>query len=324
MKYLGRLLLLLALALAVSPLIAQSYPAKPVRIVCPFPAGGLSDTFLRALAQGLTKHWGQQVLVENRPGANTMIAADFTAKSPPDGYTILMASDATLSINPFLYSKLTYDPVKDFIPVVSIHAVPAVLVVSPALGVDSLQGLLALAKAKPRELNYGSFGMGSTPHLDTEYFNERSGISLTHVPYKGGADVLPALAGNQIQVAIVGVAGAAPFIRSNRVKAIATLASRRLPALPDVPTMGELGMTGFDTRAAWNGLVVPAATPRTLVDQIARDVAQVITEREFEQRFVINAGLEPLVLGPDPFAEHLNADRRKHGAEVRKLNIRLD
>ena len=324
MTFLRTLLLLLGFVFCAPPALAQTYPTKPVRIICPFPAGGLSDTFLRALSQGLTRQWGQQVLVENRPGANTMIAADATAKSPPDGYTILMASDATLSINPFLYSKLTYDPVKDFIPVVTIHAVPAVLVVSPALEVSSLQSLVALAKARPGELNYGSFGMGSTPHLDTEFFNERSGIVLTHVPYKGGADVLPALSANQIQVAIVGVAGAAPFIRSNRVKAIGMLSSRRLPVLPDVPTMSELGMSGFDTRAAWNGLVVPAATPRPLVDQIAKDVAQVINEPEFQQRFIINAGLEPLVLMPDQFAEYLNTDRRKHGAEIRKLNIRLD
>ena len=324
MKLFRSFVFLFAAAFAALPVWGQTYPAKPVRIICPFPAGGLSDTFLRALAQGMTKHWGQQVLIENRPGANTMIAADATAKAPPDGYTILMASDATLSINPFLYSKLTYDPVKDFIPVVTIHAVPAVLVVSPGLEVSSLQSLIALAKTKPRELNYGSFGLGSTPHLDTEFFNERTGIQLTHVPYKGGADVLPAVAANQIQVAIVGVAGAAPFIRTNRVKAIGMLSARRLPVLPDVPTMAELGMHGFDTRAAWNGLVVPANTSKVLVDQIARDVAVVINEPEFQSRFITQAGLEPMVLGPEQFAEYLNADRRKHGAEIRKLNIRLD
>jgi tripartite-type tricarboxylate transporter receptor subunit TctC len=144
------------------------------------------------------------------------------------------------------------------------------------------------------------------------------------VPYKGGADVLPALAANQIQVAIVGVAGAAPFIRSNRVKAIGMLSARRLPVLPDVPTMGELGMAGFESRAAWNGLVVPATTPKALVQQIARDVAQVINEAEFQQRFITSAGLEPLVLMPEQFADYLAADRNKHGAEIRKLNIRLD
>ena len=302
---------------------AQGYPNKPVRIIVPFPAGGLTDVFTRGLAQELTKLWGQQVIVENRPGANTIIAAEATAKSAPDGYTMLMANDPTLSSNQYLYTKLPYDPVRDLAPVVNLIAVPSVLVANPSVPANTLQELIALAKQKPGEVTYGTFGPGSKTHIDTEGFSALTGIKLNHVPYKGIADVVPALISGQIQIALSGVSPVLPHLRSGKLKAIAMADSRRSPVLPDVPTFAEGGVPGFESRSGF-GLAVPAGTPRPVIDRIAADVGRVVLMAEFRERFITGVGLEPMLLMTDQFADFLKADRATYAARVKNISVKLD
>lgn len=313
----------LLLSLLADSATAQIFPARPVRIIVPFTAGGLTDVLARGLAQELTKIWSQQVIVENRPGANTIIAAELTAKSAPDGYTLLMANDPTLSSNQYLYTRLPYDPVRDFAPVINMVAVPSVLVASPSLPAGSLQELIALAKRKPGEITYGTFGPGSKTHIDTEGFSALAGVRFNHVPYKGIAEVVPAVMAGQIDIALAGVSPVLPHIRSGKLKAIAMAARQRSPVLPDVPTFAEAGIPNFESRS-WFGLVVPAATPRTIIDRIASDVSRILALNEFREKFVTGVGLELHVLMPDPFAEFLKADRATYAIRVKNINVKLD
>lgn len=313
----------LALAFAAGTAFAQAYPSKPVHMIIPFPAGGLTDVIARGLAQELTKVWGQPVLVENRPGANTIIAAEVTAKAPPDGYTMLMANDPTLSSNQYLYSKLPYDPVKDFAPVINIIGVPSVLVAHPSFPANTLPELIALAKQRPGTITYGTFGPGSKTHIDTEGFSQIAGIKLLHVPYKGIAEVLPAVLAGQINLALSGVSPALPLIRSGKLKAIAHGGAQRSSALPNVPTFAEAGTPNFESRS-WFGLVVPAATPRPIIDHIANDVNRIVTNKQFDDKFITGVGLEPFVLMPDQFAEFLKTDRAIYEARVKSVGVKLD
>ena len=313
----------LLLALLADSVAAQIYPARPVRIIVPFPAGGLTDVLARGLAQELTKSWTQQVIVENRPGANTIIAAELTAKSAPDGYTLLMANDPTLSSNQYLYTKLPYDPVRDFAPVINMVAVPSVLVARPSLPAGSLRELIALAKRKPGEITYGTFGPGSKTHIDTEGFSALAGVRFNHVPYKGIAEVVPAVMAGQIDIALSGVSPVLPHIRSGKLKAIAMAVLKRSPVLPDVPTFAEAGIPNFESRS-WFGLVVPVATPRPIIDRIAGDVSRILALNEFREKFVTGVGLELHVLMPDAFAEFLKAYRATYAIRVKNINVKLD
>jgi len=303
------LLSFLALVLPAGTANSQTYPSKPVRIIVPFPAGGLADVLTRGLAQELSKAWGQQVISENRPGANTIIAAEATAKSPPDGYTMLMANDPTLSSNQYLYSKLPYDPVKDFAPVINIIAVPSVLVANASLPAGTLRELINLAKQKT--------------HIDTEGYSALAGIKLTHVPYKGIAEVVPALLAGQINIALAGVQPVLVHLRSGKLKAIAMATMKRSPVLPEVPTFSEAGIPNFESRS-WFGLVVPVGTPRPTIDRIANDVRRIASNKEFQDKFVTGVGLEPFILMPDQYAEMLKADREIYAARVKNINVKLD
>ena len=319
----NQLLWLLAFILGAGLANAQSYPAKPVKIIVPFVAGGLTDVLTRGLGQELTKIWGQQVVVESRPGANTIIAAELTAKSLPDGYTVLIAYDATVSSNPYLYSKLPYDPVKDFAPVVNLVALYSMLVAGASFPANTLQEFIALAKQKPGELNYGTSGLGSSLHIATEAMSAAAGIKMTHVPYKGVAEILPAIIAGHISVAVTGIQPSLTHLRSGRLKAIAFASPRRSPSLPDLPTFTEAGMPGFESRT-WFGMLAPAATPRPVIDRIANAVKQAFANKEFLDKYVIGVGMEPLVLMPDEFAEFLKADRAKYAVLVKNINVRLD
>jgi len=320
----SRLVAAIAAILALSAgAYAQNYPVKPVRIIIPFSAGGLTDVLGRGLANELTKMWGQQVIVENRAGANTIIAAELVAKSPPDGYTLLIANDPTLSINQYMYSKLPYDPVRDFTPVINIIQSVTVLVVTPALPADNLQELIAMAKARPGEVTYGTFGYGSSVHLDTVELSAMAGIRLSHIPFKGIADVLPAVMSGQINMGLSAVAPALANIRSGRLKALAYAGTQRSKVLPNVPTYAEAGLPGFLTHG-WFGFVVPAGTPRPVIDKIAADTSKVITTREFDEKFVTGVGMELLNQGPDEYAEFLVKDRSQYAKRVKEVNVKLD
>ena len=313
----------LLFALCSTVALAQSYPNKPVRIVIPFPPGGLTDVLGRGLGAELSRMWGQPVIIDNRPGANTIIAAEYVAKQPADGYTLFMATDAALSSNQYLYNKLPYDPVKDFVPVVNMVTTTTILVAAPNLKASNVRELVQLAKSKPGELTYGSFGPGSSTHMDTEAFSNLAGIKLTHVPYKGIADVVPAVMSSQIDLALSGVPPVLQHIRSGRLKAIAFAGATRSPLLPDVPTFQEAGFRGFEA-IAWFGLVAPAGTPRAVLDKVAADVSEVLARPEFKEKFITAVGLGPFTQNPDQFAEFLKQDRLKYQQRVKEVGVKLD
>jgi tripartite-type tricarboxylate transporter receptor subunit TctC len=313
----------LLLALVHGGAAAEDYPSKPVKIVVPFPAGGLSDVLARGLAQELARTWGQQVLIDNRPGANTIIGAEIVAHSPSDGYTLLLANDPTLSANQYLYRRLPYDPVKDLVPVVNLVIVASVLVAAPGFPAVTLPALIDYARTHPEKVTYGSFGLGSKTHIDTEGFAVLAGVQFTHVPYKGIAEVLPAVASGQVDIALSGVSAVLPLIKNGKVKPIAMAAPERSPVLPDVPTFSESGMPGFESRS-WFGLVAPAGTPQPLIARIAADSARIARNPSFAAKFIEGVGLETFVLMPDEFAAYLQKDRETYGTRIKRIGVRLD
>jgi tripartite-type tricarboxylate transporter receptor subunit TctC len=302
---------------------ASSYPVKSVRIVIPVPPGGVQDLIARGLGQELTRVWGQSVVVENRPGAGGVAAADAVAKSAADGTSILMADDVPLVISPLLIAKLPYDAVADFTPVIALVQSSHVFVVASAFPARNLQELIAVAKSKPGAINYGSFGVGSTVHLNTEEFASLAGVRVTHIPYKGGADVLRAVVAGEVQFAIVGLTPAKPLVTQGRLRILAYTGTRRLAEIAEVPTVAEAGVPGFSTRS-WFGWMVPSATPRTIVDKIAVDAARVVATPEFREKHLLPAGLEALGLGPDQFPALLREGRIKYDALIKRANVRLN
>ncbi|ARP83669.1 hypothetical protein CAL12_24560 [Bordetella genomosp. 8] len=301
----------------------QAFPVKMVRIVVPFTAGGLADVLARGLAQELGARWSQPVVVENRPGANTIIAAEYVARSQPDGYTLLMANDPTVSANQYLYRKLPYDPVKDFTPVASVAQTREVLLVSKDFPASSVQELVAHAKARPGQVTYGSYGQGSKAHLDAATLSEQAGIELTHVPYKGVADVMTALVGGQINMAMVGVPPSIPMVRADKVRLLAVAAPQRIAAFPDTSTFAELGFPAMVAQS-WFGLIAPAGTPPAVVRKIADDVRQVVAQPAFQEKFITSVGLEPLGQGPEDFGRFLAKDRQAYEHIIRGLKVTLD
>jgi tripartite-type tricarboxylate transporter receptor subunit TctC len=302
---------------------AQTFPSRPVRIIVPVTAGGLSDLLARQVAQEFTQLWGQQVFVENRPGANTILAAEAAAKAAPDGYTLMLTTPPAVSINQFLFRKLPYDPERDLAPVFNIAYAPPVFIVGAGVPVSTLQEFVALAKSKPGELAYGSFGVGSVAQIDIEVLSARAGMRMNHIPYKGIADVLPALVSGLIQFGYAGIPPVLALIRQGRIKALAVGAPRRIALLPDVPTLDEAGFPGLDLRG-WFGIVAPAATPRSIIDKIAADLAQISARPEFRSKSITGVGLEPMPQLPDQFAEFLKEERARNALVIRTLNLVLD
>ena len=313
-----------ALVLAVSSITAgaQGFPNKPVRLIVPYPAGGLTDVLARGISAEVVKVWGQPLLVENRPGASQMIGAEATAKSAPDGYTIGMMDKTPLAINPWLFSKLSYDPVKDFAPVINLVQTSQVLVAHPALPANNVKELIELAKSKPGSINYGTFGAGSITHLDSEAFAAAAGVKLTHIPYKGIAEVLPAVASGQIQIALSGIPPMLPLARQGRLKVLGAMTPQRVPVLADVPTFAEQGYPLASS--SWFALFAPAGTPRPIIDKIAADIGRIITQKDFDERFITGVGLEMLNHGPDQLAATVAADRAKYQVYVKNVGVKLD
>jgi tripartite-type tricarboxylate transporter receptor subunit TctC len=318
-----RFLLLVGALLIGGTAAAQSFPSRPVKIVVSYPAGGVVDVLARPLAAGLQQAWGHPVIVENRPGANAIIGTDYVAKQPGDGHTLLFANDPSLSSNQYLYSKLPYDPVKDFVPIVSVASTTLILTTNSSVPASNLAQLLALARQKPGELSYGSFGPGSVTHLDTEAFATAAGIKLLHIPYKGTADVVQALSAGQISMALGAIGPVVPHLRAGKMKAIAVASMQRQPLVPEVPTFHEAGIPNFEARS-WFALAAPAGTPRAVVERIAADVLKVVAQPEYRKRFVLDQGLEPFELGPDQFAQYLAKDRAKYAERIKNANVRLD
>ena len=310
----------LSLSLGVS---AQSYPNRSVKVLVSVPAGGLQDAIARSMATRLNEVFGQPVVVENRPGANTIIAAELAAKSPADGYTLLVATDSTMSINPHLYAKLPYDPERDFAPISQIAQLVEVLFVSAETPASNVREFVEYAKKQPGKVNYGSFGLGSNAHLAAMNLQRMTGIEMVHVPYKGGADAIPALQTNQVQLLVTAIVLGQSSVKAGKAKVLAVSGSRRHPVLPDVPTFAEAGFPAFDSRA-WFGLVTPSGTPSGIVGRLAEEVAKYVKSPAFAEKFASAFAVDAIGSTSAEFAAFMKADREKYGQIVRAANVRLD
>jgi tripartite-type tricarboxylate transporter receptor subunit TctC len=306
---------ILAFAFAAS-VFAQGWPSKPVRIIVAYPPGGGIDVMARQIAAKLTSEWGQPVVVENRPGANTIVASDAVAKSAPDGHTILFTTDATFSINPHLYVKLPFDTQRDFIPLTMLVLLQQLLVAHPSLQADTLLQLIALAKSNPGKINYASYGSGSQPHLSGEMLKHNAGIDLVHVPYKGISLAVPAVVAGEVQLTFAGIATSMGPLKSGRIKAIAIGGTKRSPIWPDVPTFAELGYPEVETHA-WFGLFLPAGSPRQAVARIHQDAKKILEEPGFRRTQLIDKGYEVVGSSPEEFSAYIVKDRDSRGRAVK-------
>ncbi|MFM9969617.1 MAG: Bug family tripartite tricarboxylate transporter substrate binding protein [Burkholderiales bacterium] len=302
---------------------AQNYPAKPVRIVVAVAPGGLQDQLARGLAQDLGRIWNQSVIVENRPGAGGIAAAESVKSSGADGHSILQMDNNAYLTNFFLRPKLPYDLERDFTPVIVLVFAKNILVTSTAITARNILDVFALARQKPGALNYGSFGIGAINHIDTEALATLAGVSFTHVPYKGGAPLLQAIMTNEVQFALAGMTAAIPLIRQNRIRAIGYGGLTRSPLFPDVPTLAESGLAGFES-AAWFGWAVPLGTSRDIVDKIHADTAKVMTVPEFRDKFILGAGHEPGGIHGSKVPEMLTAEKVTFGNRIKPLNLKLE
>jgi len=312
-------LLLASAALCAAGAFAQGYPAKPVRMVVPFAAGGAVDTVARALGQKLTESWKQPVLVDNRPGAGGNIAADAVAKAAADGYALLITTQG-FAISPGLYKKLPFDATRDFAPVTQLTSSFLVLVCGPQMPAQSVRELIALAKSTPGTINYGSTGVGAPPHLLGELLKSATGIDMLHVPYKGDAPLTQALLAGEVQVAFMPLAGVLPHIKSGRVRALGVSGKVRSAAMPDVPTFAEAGIPFEFT--GWLGIFAPAAAPREIVVQIQREIAKAIVAPDLLERWPA-WGYEPVGNTPEQFASKLAADLAMYAKVIRDAGIPL-
>jgi len=301
---------------------AQSYPNRAIRLVVPFPAAGTTDILARAAAQKLTEAFGQSVVVDNRPGAAGNIGSDLVAKSAPDGYTLLMGTVGTHAINPSLYSKMPYDHVKDFVPVVLVAGVPNVLVVNPALPVNSVADLIKLAKDKPGQINFASSGSGTSIHLSGELFKTMAGVDITHIPYKGSSPALTDLMGGQVQIMFDNLPSALPQIKAGKLRAIAVTSLKRAPVLPDVPTISESGLPGFEA-SSWFGVLAPAGTPAPIVARINAEVNKWLQSAEAREK-LLSQGAEAAGGSPEQFANHIRAESEKWAKVVKASGAKVD
>jgi tripartite-type tricarboxylate transporter receptor subunit TctC len=300
----------------------SAYPDKPIRFIVTFAPGGGTDIFARAIAVKFTEAWGQPVIVDNRAGGNGNIGADIVAKAPADGYTILLTTNATIVINPHL-SKLSYDPVRDFAPVSQVATLPFVLLVHPSIPVKSVAELIALAKARPGQLNFGSSGGGGGAHLGGEMMKTAAKIDMTHVPYKGAAPALVALLSGEVQFMFVSILTATPLIESNRVRAIAVSSLKRSPAFPNVPAVAETpGLAGFETDL-WYGMLAPAKTNPRIVDKLYQETKKVLFVPEFRNRFE-PTGTQMAGTSPAEFAQTIKKDLAKWALVIKASGVKLD
>jgi tripartite-type tricarboxylate transporter receptor subunit TctC len=301
---------------------AQAYPSKPIHIVVSVTAGGSIDTIARSYGEALSQALGQSVVIENKPGANGNIAAAAVARAALDGYTLLATGGSTLNLNPFLYASLPFDPVKSFVPVCLTARTNFILVVHPKLGVDTLEAFIALAKAKPRTLNYGSAGSGSLIQIATELFNTTVGIETNHVPYKGLAPAVNDLISGQIDF-MFDSATTMSHIQSGRLKALAVIGPNRLPALPDVKTLAEFGIQGVDAASGWHALFAPAGTPPEIVARLNAALQPILASEAIKAR-IVALGAEPATSTPEQLGKILSDDLVRLGPIVKRTGARLE
>lgn len=308
------------LAAAPAPAHGQTFPSKVINIVVPAPPGGVTDTLGRMLAQRFAQVWGQQAIVENRAGANNIIAAEYVAKAPPDGHTLLVGPEVTFIANPSLYAKLPYD-IKDFTPVVGLVLINHGLIVHPSVPVNSVPELIAYAKKRPGELNYGTYGVGSTAHLNMELFQALSGTKLVPIHYKGAAPAMTDVLAGHIQLMYVSAASAVQPAAAGRVKFLAVGAEKRMPQLPDVPTVAEGGLPGYRS-VSWFGLFAPAGTPRPVVDKINAEVRAFFADPTVIKNFLEPQLYEPIAGTPEELTAFLAAEAQKYSKLIRDASIK--
>ncbi len=315
------MVLSMLLACPLVSLAQAPYPTKPIRLITPFAPGGSTTTVGRVIGQKLTESWGQNVIIDNRPGGNMIIGTDALAKAAPDGYTLILTTNAHV-INPSLFAKLPYDPIKDFAPVGNIYSSEFVLVINPALPANNLQELIALAKAKPGQLNYATTGAGGSGHLANEMFAMLAGIKTQHIPYKGAGPAMVDLIGGQIQMFINNPLTVIGHIRNGRMKGIAVTGDARMPALPQVPTFTEAGLPGMDVKP-WFCVLAPAGTPKPIVAKLSTEIARIIATADV-QDYLAKQGMVPFISTPEQLAALMKTDMARWAKFIKSANIRLD
>jgi len=297
---------------------AQAYPNKPIRIVVPFPPGGATDVVARMVATRLNKAWGQPVVVENKPGASGNIGAQFVAKSPADGYTLLATAAGLMTVNHLVYTNPGFD-ISEFAPITNVVDAPHLLVVNPAAPINSVQDLISLARAKPGQVSFGNSGAGSASHITAEYLAASAKVTFLHVPYKGSAPAITDLLGGQITGMTDAMVGLLPHVQTKKIRAIAVASPSRFPLLPDVPTIAESGLPGF-ANGTWLGILAPAGTPKDIVDKIQLEIAEMLKGADVQNN-LLQQGMIPVGNTPDQFAVFIKAEREKAGKIVEAAKI---
>ncbi len=309
------------LLLAAAAVAAAEYPNRPIRMVVPYPAGGPVDITARAIGPRLTEALGQPIIIDNRGGAGSILGSDLVAKSAPDGYTLLLCTTAN-AINASLIPKLPYDMQKDFAPITMVAIITSILVVHPSLPANSVKELIALAKARPGQLSYASTGNGTPTHLAAELFKSMAGLDIVHVPYKGAAPAVVDLIGGQVQLSLISAPGVVPHIKAGRLRALAVTNTKRSALLPDLPTMSEAGLPGYESEG-WHGLFAPARTPKTIVDRLYREFAAILRGPE-TSAYLLNSGAEPVGMPPDQFTAKLRNEIEKWAKVVKAAHMKVD
>jgi tripartite-type tricarboxylate transporter receptor subunit TctC len=306
-----------------APVAAQTYPSKPVHIVVPFAPGGITDIVARALGQRLSEVLGQQVVIENRPGASGNLGAEYVAKAPADGYTLLVTADTSFVMNPFLYNKLDYDPLNDFIPITGLGISPQALVVNPAVPARTLAELIELARKKPGELNYGTFGTGSSGHLNIILLENMTGTKFTPVHYRGAAPAITDVLGGHIQMMIVSIGLVSQAWQAGKLNVLGFGSTTRLPQHPDVPTLSESGLPGYEA-GSWYGLAAPKGTPREIVEKLSAETQKIFNDPDFQQKFLARSFIYSIASSPDKFAERIRSDLEKWGKVIKGANVKAE
>jgi len=301
--------------------LAQTFPVKPVRLIVPYPPGGGNDTMARAIAAKLNEAWGQQIIIDNRAGANGIVACEIAASAAPDGYTLLIANVGTNAINPWLYKKLPYRPVDDYAPISMLGSVPNILVVHPSTPANSVSELIALAKARPGRLTYGSNGVGSSQHLAGVMFNTAFGLDIIHVPYKGTGPAVIDLISGQITMSFANALAVVPHVKANRLRALAVTSLKRSPAMPELPAIAELA-PGFSATSWW-GIVAPARTPAAIVSAINRDIVNALATPAMKEQ-LDRQGVEPRPMAPAEFLAFMQSEYAKWGKVVKASGATAD
>jgi tripartite-type tricarboxylate transporter receptor subunit TctC len=311
-----------AAALLAGPATAQSYPQKPVHLIVGFAPGGVTDIAARVVGQKLSERWNQQVVIENRTGANGIVSVELVARSAADGYTLLVGTSDFATINPAAYAKLSYDPDRDFTPVAMLSNTPLVFVTSPKSGIASVKDLIAEAKAKPGQISFASPGNGSTNHLTGELFGEAIGAKLLHVPYRGGAPAAAAVAGGEVQVGIIAISSANPFVNGGSMKVLGVTSPERVPLVPDWPTLSEGGVPGFDA-ALWVGMWAPTGVPPAVVSKLHDDVGMAMKDKDVRDRFIQLGGF-PVDMTIEQFKARMKADTARFTKVVKDAGVHIE